>query len=93
MNKVELFRVMAENLGEEAFHESTPETAIQVRFKQDFIDALESTGEGYVLTVADEDIPDDPIGTKITVAGTDYYFRQPVDGSSGVTKYQVEKVM
>ncbi len=92
MNKVELFQVMAENLGEEAYHESSPETVIKVRFKLDFIDAAESVGEGYILTVADKDIPDDPIGTMITIAGTPYYIRQPVDGYSGVTKYQVEKV-
>ncbi|RDL44686.1 hypothetical protein DN730_09890 [Marinomonas piezotolerans] len=92
MKKVELFRVMAENLGEPAFHESAPETELQVRFKNDFLDGGDFVGEGNVLTVADEDIPPNPIGSMITVGGQSYYIRQPVGGGAGVTKYQVEKV-
>lgn len=93
MDKVELFRVMAENLGESAYHEGDPETAIQVRFKNDFLDGNDFVGEGNIVTVADEDILGEPIGSKITIGGTDYYIRQPVGGGAGVTKYQVEKVM
>lgn len=84
---------MAENLGEVAYHESDPEKAIQVRFKNDFLDGNDFVGEGNVLTVADMDIPANPLGSKITIAGTAYYLRQPVGGGAGVTKYQVEKVM
>ncbi|SBS29098.1 hypothetical protein MSP8886_01436 [Marinomonas spartinae] len=93
MNKLEMFRLMSQNFGEEAFHESAPEQAIVVRFKNDFLDGNDFVGEGNVLTVADVDIPENPLGSKITIAGTAYYLRQPVGGGAGVTKYQVEKVM
>jgi len=93
MNKLDMFRLMSQNFGEEAFHESAPETAILVRFKNDFLEGEDFVGEGYVLTVADVDISAEPLGSKITIAGTAYYLRQPVGGVAGVTKYQVEKVM
>lgn len=93
MNKVEMFRLMSQNFGEEASHESAPETLILVRFKSDFLDGADFIGEGNVLTVADMDIPMNPIGSKITLAGESYYLRQLVGGGAGVSKYQVEKVM
>ena len=93
MNAVERFRVMATHMGEEAYHESAPTMALQVRFKTEFLDGADFVGEGHVLTVADEDIPTDPIGSQIIIAGQIYYIRQPVGGGAGVTKYQVEKTL
>ena len=91
MNAVDRFRVMATHMGEEAIHEDAPDTPIQVRFKTDFLDGVDFVGEGFVLTVADVDIPANPIGSQIIIAGEIYYIRQKVGGKAGVTKYQVEK--
>jgi len=92
MKKLEFFRIMAENLGEEAYLSGEPDAVFLVQFKSEYLETAGYVGSGFTVKVADEDLPENPIDSALVIGGQTYYLREIVDQWVGVTKYQVEKV-